>query len=79
MKETAILSPIDQLMSAGLPKAPVERVAGAMFLAATDTDPDTNGAVYCLPDEREVFLIPYIDLQDGLYKLLKKRVDRVIE
>ena len=60
----------------GIPMVPVERVAGAIFLAATDGEKNTNGAAYTLPDDREVFRIPPVEIDEGVYLLLKQRVLR---
>ena len=56
---------------------PITRIAGAIFLAATDEE-ETGGSVYTLPDEREVFRIPFEDVDQGVYKLLNDRVIRLV-
>ena len=61
----------------GIPFVPVSRVAGAVFIAATDATPNTQGAIYSLPDEKEVFRIPHMQIDGGFYEVLNKRVNRV--
>lgn len=56
---------------------PVPKIAGAIVLAATDATPDTNGSAYTLPDEREVFRVPHVQLDEGVYKLVHNRVARL--
>lgn len=76
--ETAILVDIFKaVFMSGIPFVPVSRVAGAIFLAATDATPNTQGATYSLPDEKEVFRIPHMQIDGGLYELLGARVNRV--
>lgn len=72
--ETPILKISSRLGLAGVPKAPIERVAGAILNAATDPDWSTSGAAYTLPDENEVFRISHQELEVGSYKLLNDRV-----
>ena len=61
----------------GIPFVPVPKVAGAVFLAATDAAPNTQGSVYTLPDEKEVFRIPHMQIDGGFYGILNERVARV--
>jgi len=76
--DTALLTTTNKVLIAGLPKTPASRVAGAMFLAATDDDPDSNGAAYTLPDDGEVVRVDNMRLTEGVYKLLDARVERII-
>ncbi|EJD08585.1 NAD-binding protein [Fomitiporia mediterranea MF3/22] len=62
----------------GIPLSPVHRVAGAIVLAATDEEADTNGAAYCIPDERDAFRIPYPEVNDGVYTKLSERAKNTI-
>lgn len=62
---------------AGIPFTPVPKIAGAIVLAATDGAPNTNGAAYTLPDERDVFRIPHVELNEGVYGLLQARAKRI--
>lgn len=65
-----------KLALAGVPMVPISRVAGAMFLAATDEEPGSHGAVYSLPDEREVFRVPHVELNEGVYQIMNDRAKR---
>lgn len=64
---------------AGMPLTPVWRIGGAIFKAATDMDPRTNGAVYTLPDDGETFRLDHAQLRldEGLYKILNDRTENV--
>jgi len=74
--ETNIFDNVTRVLLAGLPLATVERAAAAIFLAATD-EPATHGAIYSLPDEREVFRIPQTCVDDEMYAALNQRLNRV--
>jgi len=63
-----------RLFLAGVPWAPYDRVIGALFVAATNTDPSTNGCVYAIPDDGPVFFIPSALLDEDVYALLNSRV-----
>jgi len=71
--DTAILPPAFKVLMAGIPMVPVERVAGAIFRAASDKDPKTNGASYTLPDDGQVYLIPDLNIDEGVYGRLSDR------
>ncbi|KLO20319.1 NAD-binding protein [Schizopora paradoxa] len=75
--DTAILPAAFKVIMAGIPMVPVERVAGAVFRAATDKSPETNGAAYTLPDERQVYLIQDTNIDEGVYAMLSDRVKRI--
>ena len=66
-----------KVIMAGIPLVPVERVAGAVFRAATDKDPETIGAAYTLPDDRQVYLIKDTNIDEGVYGMLTERVKRI--
>ena len=53
-------------------------IAGAVLLAATDKAPDTQGATYTLPDEREVLRIPAPQINEGVYQIMNNRAKRLI-
>lgn len=65
-----------KLALAGVPMVPIYKVAGAMFLAATDEEPGSLAAAYTLPDEREVFRIPPIEINEGVYQIMNDRAKR---
>lgn len=58
---------------AGIPLTPVERVAGAMFYAATDPDMETSGSAWLLPDDGYVFQLEKERLTTGVYKMINDR------
>lgn len=66
-------------MLAGLPLVTVDRAAGAIFLAATDESPDAQGALYTLPDERQVLRVPHRKINDEMYNIMEARLLRVVK
>lgn len=66
------------IASAGMPFAPVPRVAGAIFCAATSTDAASDGCVWTVPDDGEVCRIPRerMTLSGGVYTVLNERLAR---
>lgn len=75
-----MLTPM-KIFLAGLPLAPVERVAGTVVKAATDSDPETDGCVYTIPDGGETFRLHRTDLSigAGVYKLLAERAAALLQ
>lgn len=71
--DTNIVPPKIKALMVGVPMVPIPRVAGAMVLAATDTESGTNGAAYTLPDHRELLRIPHHELNDGVYEIMGNR------
>jgi len=67
-----------KLITAGMPTTPVERVAGAIFRAATDPDPTTSGCPWVLPDDGPVLLLKKETLHEGVYDMLNNRVCRLM-
>jgi hypothetical protein len=68
------------MVLSGLPYCRMSAVVGAVVLAATDPDPSTNGSVYTIPDDKEVFRIDQKDVDlfnAGLYKQLVDRVSSI--
>jgi len=65
-------------LTAGIPLTPVERVAGAIFRAATDPEPATSGCPWMLPDDGPVLLLKKEILREGVYEMLNNRVRRII-
>ncbi|THH05638.1 hypothetical protein EW145_g4652 [Phellinidium pouzarii] len=76
--DTGIIPAAFKVIMAGLPLASVQRIGGAIVRASTDSSPDVNGSVYTVPDEKEVFRIPYTEITEGAYGLLSKRVKRAL-
>jgi hypothetical protein len=62
----------------GMPLTPVERVAGAIFRAATDPEPATSGCPWVLPDDGPVLLLKKEILREGVYEMLNNRVRRIV-
>jgi hypothetical protein len=62
----------------GMPLTPVERVAGAIFRAATDPEPAMSGCAWMLPDDGPVLLLKKETLREGVYEVLNNRVRRII-
>lgn len=79
MADTRLMDTTNRLFMAGMPLTPVPRIGGAIFKAATDADPETNGAVYTLPDDGEIFRLDHAQLRldEGFYKLLNDRTESV--
>ncbi|KAF6763116.1 hypothetical protein DFP72DRAFT_874743 [Ephemerocybe angulata] len=73
--DTNILPTAVKLFLAGIPLVPVTRVAGAIFYAATDPDPETNGSCWLLPDDGPVFLLKKEELKLGVYEMIDSRVN----
>jgi hypothetical protein len=63
---------------AGIPLTPVERVAGAIFYAATDPDMETSGCPWLLPDDGYVFRIEREQLKEGVYQMVDARTKAAI-
>jgi len=61
-----------------MPMTPVERVAGAIFRAATDPDRATSGCPWMLPDDGPVLLLKKEVLREGVYEMLNNRVRRIV-
>jgi NAD(P)-dependent dehydrogenase (short-subunit alcohol dehydrogenase family) len=76
--DTRILGPDTRFLIAGLPFTRLSAVTGAIILAATDPDFSTNGAIFSIPDDGEVFRIDRGDVDiynAGMYKLLIGRIN----
>ncbi|KAI9456466.1 NAD(P)-binding protein [Russula earlei] len=76
--DTNILDWQLRTLVAGIPMTPLERVAGAIFRAATDPDPTTSGCAWLLPDDGPVLLLRKEDMREGVYDVLNKRVRRIM-
>jgi NAD(P)-dependent dehydrogenase (short-subunit alcohol dehydrogenase family) len=75
--ETSILRTPVRLFLAGIPLTTTERVAGAIFYAATDPDESTNQGSWMLADDGEVFLVPKEEFKFGVYAMLDQRVNGI--
>jgi hypothetical protein len=63
---------------AGIPLTPVERVAGAIFYAASDPDMETSGCPWLLPDNGYLFRLAREELKEGVYEMIDARAKVVI-
>jgi hypothetical protein len=75
--ETNIIDMKTKALILGMPMTPVERVAGAIFRAATDPDPATSGCPWVLPDDGPVLLLKKEVLHEGVYEMMNNRVARI--
>ncbi|KAF8637310.1 hypothetical protein AX16_010839 [Volvariella volvacea WC 439] len=75
---TIIPLPIKVLL-AGVPLAPVPRIAGAIFHAATNPDPNTNGCAWLIPDGGNVYFIAREEFKLGVYKMMDARINALHE
>jgi len=50
-------------------------VAGSIFYAATDPNPETNGGAWMLMDDGPLFLVPREEFKLGVYKMIDDRVN----
>ena len=76
--DTAIVPIPVKLLLAGIPLTPVPRIAGAIFYAATNPNPATNGCAWLLPDNGPVFLVPKEEFKLGVYKMIDDRVNSLL-
>lgn len=77
--DTNILPLPVKLFLAGIPMVPIERIAGAIFYAATNPDWATSGASYLLPDDGPVFFVPKEDFKFGVYKMIDERTNALFK
>ncbi|EEB90687.1 hypothetical protein MPER_11071 [Moniliophthora perniciosa FA553] len=75
---TDILRPFVKLFLAGIPLAPVPRIAGAIFYASTEPSMETSGSAFLLPDDGPVFMIPKEEFKLGVYGILDKRSNALL-
>lgn len=64
---------------AGIPLTPVERVAGAIFYAASDPDMETSGCPWLLPDDGYVFRVEKEQLKEGVYEIINVRTAAAVK
>lgn len=75
--DTAIVPATVKIALAGIPKAPIPRIAGAIIRCATDPDWLNSSALWTIPDGGTVFRINRELLNEGVYKLLNNRLLRL--
>lgn len=68
-----------KLFLSGIPMVPIERIAGAIFYAATNPDWATNGASWLLPDDGPVFFVPQEEFKFGVYKMIDDRTNAIFK
>lgn len=57
--------------------APVERIAGCIFLSATDPDMRTSGCPWLLPDDGLVLRLEREQLKEGVYQIMDQRAAKL--
>ena len=62
---------------AGIPKAPVKRIAGAILHAATDPDMETSGSVWLLTNDGPVLRVDKESFKLGVYKMIDDRANAI--
>ena len=60
-------------MIAGISLVPIERVAGAIILAATDRKMSSTGAAWLLPDGGPLLLLQKDVVKGGVYDVIADR------
>jgi len=77
--DTAIVPLPVKVVLAGIPLTPVPRVAGAIFHAATNPDPETNGCAWLLLDDGPVFRVKPDEFKQGVYKMIDDRANGALK
>lgn len=77
--DTAIVPLPVKVILAGIPLTPVPRVAGAIFHAATNPDPETNGCAWLLLDNGPVFRVKPDEFKQGVYKMIDDRANGALK
>ena len=73
--DTAIVPLPVKVFLAGIPLTPVSRIAGAVFHAASNPDPETNGCAWLLLDNGPVFRVEPDSFKQGVYKMINDRMN----
>ncbi|TFK53547.1 NAD(P)-binding protein [Heliocybe sulcata] len=74
--DTTLLPLVVKTILAGIPKTPVERVAYAVFYAATNPDWANQGSTLLLPDDGPVLRLNKEELKEGVYGIINNRAQR---
>jgi hypothetical protein len=77
--DTTIVPLQVKVLLAGIPLTPVPRIAGAIFHAATNPDPETNGCAWVLPDDGPVFRVKPEEFKQGVYKMIDTRANAALK
>ncbi|KAJ3982193.1 hypothetical protein F5890DRAFT_1556128 [Lentinula detonsa] len=71
---TSLVPGIVRLQLAGIPLAPVPRIAGVIFYAASHPDPTCSGAAFWIPDGgAPTFIIPREEFKPGVYEYIDSK------
>jgi hypothetical protein len=62
-----------RLLIAGIPLVPIERIGGAIILAATDRDMSSTGAAWLLPDGGPLLRLRRDAIRVGVYDIITNR------
>ncbi|KAJ8696012.1 hypothetical protein PTI98_005914 [Pleurotus ostreatus] len=68
-----------KLLLAGIPKAPVPRIAGAILHAASNPSVESNGSAWLLTDNGPVFQVPKEQFKEGVYEMIDARANRLLK
>jgi hypothetical protein len=63
----------DRVSLAGIPLVPIERVGGAIILAATDRNMSSTGSVWLLPDGGPLLRLEKDVVRGGVYDIIVDR------
>ena len=77
--DTAIVPLPVKVFLAGIPLTPVSRIAGAIFHAASNPDPETNGCAWLLLDNGPLFRVEPDSFKQGVYKMMDDRVNALLK
>lgn len=64
---------------AGIPKTPIERIAGAILYAATDVNMESSGSAWLLPDNGPVYKLEKEAFKLGVYGMIDNRANAVLK
>ena len=73
--DTAIVPFAAKVVLAGIPLTPVPRIAGAIFHAASNPDPETNGCAWLLLDNGPLFRVKPDEFKQGVYGMIDDRAN----
>ncbi len=77
--DTNIVPVSIKLLLAGIPKAPVPRIAGAILHAASNPSVESNGSAWLLTDNGPVFQVPKEQFKEGVYEMIDARANRLLK
>jgi NAD(P)-dependent dehydrogenase (short-subunit alcohol dehydrogenase family) len=77
--DTGIVPLAAKVFLSGIPFTPVERIAGAIFHAATDMDMNTSGCAWLLPDDGPVFRVEKEKFKLGVYQMIDDRHNSLLK